>query len=235
MRRIPPTLVLSLAVVAAAAGLLLGPVRALDQPNAGFHLPWPVLTALFAGTVVLRVHVQFRREVHSVTLMELPLVLGLHFADPTGMVLARMAGSILALVLHSRQRGLKLLFNLGLFALETCVAGLVFAWLLAARAPEGTAGLVATFGAVLATDLMSATLVMAAISLQEGALDRAATGQVLVSGAVAAVTNTSLALIAVAVLATDRQAAWLLGLCVAARAARAARPPARIHPGPWPL
>jgi diguanylate cyclase (GGDEF)-like protein len=210
MRRIPPTLVLSLAVVGAAAGLLLGPVRALDQPNAGFHLPWPVLTALFAGTVVLRVHVQFRREVHSVTLMELPMVLGLHFADPTAMVLARMAGSILALVLHSRQRGLKLLFNLGLFALETCVAGLAFAWLLAGRAPEGTAGLVATFGAVLATDLLSGTLVMAAISLQERALDRAATGQALVSGAVAAVTNTSLALIAVAVLATDRQVAWLL-------------------------
>jgi diguanylate cyclase (GGDEF)-like protein len=210
MRRIPPTLMLSLAAVAATAGLLLGPVQVLQQPNGGFHLPWPTLAALFAGTVVLRVHVQFRREVHSVTLMEVPLVLGLHFTNPTGMVLARMTGSILALVLHSRQRGLKLLFNLALFALETCVAGLAFSWLLAGRAPVGTAGLVATFGAVLATDVLSAALVMTAISLQEGALDRAAVGQVLASGAVAAVTNTSLALIAVAVLATDRQIAWLL-------------------------
>jgi diguanylate cyclase (GGDEF)-like protein len=210
MRRIPPTLVLSLAVVAAAVGLLLGPVRGLQQPNGGFHLPWPVLAALFAGSVILRVHVQFRREVHSVTLMELPLVLGLHFAGPTGMILARMTGSIPALVLHSHQRGLKLLFNLGLFALEACVASLVFSWLLAGRAPVGTAGLVATFGAMLATDVLSAALVLAAISLHEGALDRAATSQVLASGAVAAVTNTSLALIAVAVLATDRQVAWLL-------------------------
>jgi hypothetical protein len=50
------------------------------------------------------------------------------------------------------------------------VAGLVFAWLLAGQAPASTAGLFATFGAVLATDLLSAVLVTAAISLNEGAL-----------------------------------------------------------------
>ena len=210
MRRVPPTLMLSLAAAAATAGLLLGPVQGLRQANGAFHLPWPVLAVLFAGSVVLRVHLQFRREVHSVTLMELPLVLGLHFVDPVGMVLARLAGSLPVLVVHSRQRGSKLVFNLALFMLEACVAGLVFAWLLAGRAPVGTAGLAATFGAVLATDLLSATLVMAAISLEEGAVDRVAIRQALASGAVAAVANTSLALIAVVVLAADRQVAWLL-------------------------
>jgi diguanylate cyclase (GGDEF)-like protein len=210
MRRIPPTLMLSLAAAAATAGLLLGPVRGLQQPNGGFHLPWPVLAGLFAASVILRIHLQFRREVHSVTLMELPLVLGLHFVAPAGMVLARLAGSLPALVIHSRQRGSKLLFNLALFILEACVAGLVFAWLLAGRAPVGTTGLAATFGAVLATDLLSAILVIAVISLEEGTLDRVATRQALASGAVAAVTNTSLALIAVVILAADRQVAWLL-------------------------
>jgi diguanylate cyclase (GGDEF)-like protein len=210
MRRIPPTVMLILVVAAAAAGLLLAPVRGLQQPNGEFHLPWPVLATLFGASVILRIHLQFRREVHSVTLMELPLVLGLHFVDPAGMVLARLAGSLPALVVHSRQRGSKLLFNVALFALEACVAALVFAWLLAGRAPVGTVGLAATFGAVLATDLLSAALVMTAISFQEGALDRVATRQALASGAVAAVTNTSLALIAVVVLAADRQVAWLL-------------------------
>ena len=94
MRRIPSTLVLSLAVVAVAAGLLLGPVRNLPQPDRGFQLPWLVLAGLFGVSVVLRVHLQFRREVHSVTLMEVPLVLGLHFVDPAGLVLARLAGSV---------------------------------------------------------------------------------------------------------------------------------------------
>jgi GAF domain-containing protein len=210
MRRIPPTLMLGLGLAVAAAGLLAGPVRGLQQPDSSFHLPWPVLAALFGASVVLRIHLQFRREVHSVTLMEMPLVLGLHFVDPAGMVLARLAGSVPALVVHSRQRGTKLLFNLALFALETCVAGLAFAWLLAGRAPVGTAGLTATFGAVLVTDLLSAALVITAISPQEGPPDGPSTGQALVSGAIAAVTNTSLALIAVAVLAADRQVAWLL-------------------------
>jgi hypothetical protein len=112
MRRVPPTLVLSLAGVTATAGLLLGPVGGLVQPNGAFHLPGPVLAVLFGASVVLRVHLQFRREVHSVTLMELPLVLGLHLSDPMGMVLARLAGSLPVLVVHSRQRGLKLVFNL---------------------------------------------------------------------------------------------------------------------------
>jgi diguanylate cyclase (GGDEF)-like protein len=210
MRRIPPTLMLSLTAAVVTAGLLLGPVWGLEQPNGDFHLPWPVLAGLFAASVVLRVHLQFRREVHSVTLMEVPLVLGLHFVHPAGIVLARLAGSLPALVIHSRQRGSKLLFNMTLFALEACMAGLVFTWLLAGRAPVGTAGLAATFGAVLATDLLSASLVTAVISLEEGELDRVATRQALASGAVAAVTNTSLALIAVVVLAADRQVAWLL-------------------------
>ncbi|HEY6709125.1 MAG TPA: hypothetical protein VJB61_16205, partial [Actinomycetota bacterium] len=90
MRRVPPTLVLNLAAVTATAALLLGPVGGLAPPNAGFHLPWPVLAGLFGASVVLRVHLQFRREVHSVTLMEVPLVLGLHLSDPVSMVLARL-------------------------------------------------------------------------------------------------------------------------------------------------
>ena len=210
MRRVPPTLVLSLAAVTATATLLLGPVGGLAPPNGGFHLPWPVLAGLFGASVVLRVHLQFRREVHSVTLMEVPLVLGLHLSDPVSMVLARLVGSLPVLVVHSRQRGLKLVFNLALFGLEACVAALVFAWLLAGRAPAGTVGLVATFAAVLVTDLLSGSLVISAISLQEGGLDRAAARQALATGTVAAVTNTSLALIAAAVLAADRQVAWLL-------------------------
>jgi hypothetical protein len=70
--------------------------------------------------------------------------------------------------------------------------------------------LAATFGAVLSTDVVSAALVIAAISLQEGTLDRAVTRQTRASGAVAAVSNTSPARIAVVVLAADRQVAWLL-------------------------
>jgi hypothetical protein len=93
----------------------------LKHPKLTLHLPWPALAARFAASVVLRIHLQVRRQVHAFTVMEVPLVLGLHVVDPASLVLARLAGSVPALVLHARQRAHRLLFNLAHFALEACV------------------------------------------------------------------------------------------------------------------
>ena len=79
------TLALTTAMAATAAVLLAGPIRTLAPPAGPFRLPWPVLAALFAAAVLARVHIQFRREVHSVNLVELPLVLGLHLVGPLGL------------------------------------------------------------------------------------------------------------------------------------------------------
>jgi diguanylate cyclase (GGDEF)-like protein len=208
-------LALSLAVSGAAALLALGPVRGLPVRPEQLRMPWPALVVAFAATVVLRVHFQFRREVHSVTMAEIPLVLGLYLADPFSLVQARLLGCGAALLLLAHQRGRKLLFNSGLFVLEACVASLLFAWLLGGRAAAGGAGLLASFGAVLVADVLSGLLVIGAISLQEGVPRLGQVGQVLLTGVVAAATNTSLALVAVVVLVHDRQTAWLL-LVVAA-------------------
>jgi diguanylate cyclase (GGDEF)-like protein len=204
------TLALTAAILAAVAVLLLGPIRGLPPPATTMRLPWPVLGALFAAAALLRVHIQFRREVHSVNLVELPLVLGLHLVGPVGLVAAQLAGSLPALVLGSRQTGRKLVFNLALSLLEACVACVVFAAVLAGGNPTGTVGKVATFTAMLTTDLFSAALVLAAIRLNDGAVAGRDVVQALVTGAVAAVTTTSLALVAVVVLRNDRQVAWLL-------------------------
>jgi diguanylate cyclase (GGDEF)-like protein len=209
LRSIGP-LALSFAVAGTAVMLALGPVRALPTPPQALRIPWPALAVMFAATVILRVHLQFRREVHSVTMTEIPLVLGLYLVDPVGLLLARLVGGSAAIVLHARQTGRKLLFNVGLFLLEACVASLLFAGLLDGRKPAGTVGMAATFGSVLAADLLSAVLVMAAISLQEGVARWGQIGQVLLVGMVAAATNTSLALVAVVALVHDRQTAWLL-------------------------
>src|ERR671914_754388 len=141
------TLALTAAMMAAVAALLAGPIRALPPPAGGMRLPWPVLAALIAAAVLLEVHIQFRREVHSVNLVELPLVLGLHLVGPGGLVIAQLGGSLLALVVGSRQTGRKLAFNLSLAMLEACVASLVFATVLGGRAPDGTSGMGATFSA----------------------------------------------------------------------------------------
>jgi diguanylate cyclase (GGDEF)-like protein len=204
------TLALTAAMVAAAGVLLLGPITGLAPPVGPVRLPWPFLAALFAGAALLRVHIQFRREVHSINLVELPLVLGLHLVGPLGLVAAQLTGSLAALVVGSRQTGRKLAFNLALSLLEACLASVVFATVLGAKAPDGSIGLAATFTAVLATDLVSAALVLAAIRLNDGQVAARDVVQTLITGAVAAVTTGSLALVAVVVLRHDRQVAWLL-------------------------
>jgi diguanylate cyclase (GGDEF)-like protein len=197
-------------VIGLALVLFLGPVRDLDASAAPLGTAWLLLAVGFAMTVVLPIHLELRREAHSVTLLEIPLVLGLHLSGPVGLVLARLVGTAAALVLHSRQRGLKLAFNLGLACLETCVATSVFHGLLAGRTRAGPGLLVATFAAVLVTDLVSALLVSTAIALREGAVSRAEVAQTLVAGTVAALANTSLGLVGTSMLVNDPQAAWLL-------------------------
>jgi diguanylate cyclase (GGDEF)-like protein len=209
-RRRAGTLVLTAAMLAAGAALLLGPVDTLPPTPSPMRLPWPVLAALFAAAVILRVQVQTDREVHSITLVELPLVLGLFLVDPLGLVVARLAGSIAALVLAARQPGRRPLFDTSLALLEASVAVVVFDAVLGGDDPRGTPGMVATFTAVLAADLLSATLVMTATRLQDGVVGWRPVIRALVTGAVAAITTTSLALVAVVVLIHNRQVAWLL-------------------------
>ena len=205
-------------MLAAGVALFLGPVEALPPTPSPMRLSWPVLAALFAAAVILRVQVQTDREVRSITLVELPMVLGLFLVDPLGLVVARVAGSIPAL-LHAwlaqrkpaaRRPGRRPLFDASLALLEASVAVVVFDTVLGGDDPRGTPGMVATFTAVLATDLLGATLVMTATRLQDGVVGWRPVIRALVTGAVAAITTTSLALVAVVVLIHNRQVAWLL-------------------------
>jgi diguanylate cyclase (GGDEF)-like protein len=205
-------------MAAAGAALLLGPVETQQPTPSALRLPWPLLAALFAAAVMLRVQVKTDREVHSITLVELPLVLGLFLVDPLGLVVARLVGSVPAL-LHAwlaqrrpsaRRSGWRPLFDTSLALLEASVAVVVFDAVLGGDDPRGTPGMVATFTAVLAADLLSATLQMTATRLRDGAVGWRAVAQALVTGAVAAITTSSLALVAVVVLVHNRQVAWLL-------------------------
>ena len=118
------------AALAAGGGRCSGPGRSdsCRRRRPTYHLPWLVLLAAgFLLAEVAVVHYDFRSEAHSLSVSELPLVFGLFFAPPSGVVTAHVVGAGLALVLHRRQVGLKLVFNLAHFALGTCLAVLVFA------------------------------------------------------------------------------------------------------------
>ncbi|HWB72857.1 MAG TPA: EAL domain-containing protein [Egibacteraceae bacterium] len=201
-------------VLAAAAGGLhvaaVGPLAPLQVP---LRLPVWVLATLFALAEASVFHVSFRRHVHSRSMSEVPLVLGLVFARPDELVLAHLTGSALALLLHRRQPVLKASFNLAVFWLEACTAIVLYRWLLGGGTPVTPRGWSAALAAaLLATWALRALAVPLAISVYEGRWQPHIFRWVLVASMVATVTNTSLALLAVTILWFQPAAVWFVAV-----------------------
>ncbi len=200
---------LSGAIAVAAVFLYAAGVRRLPTLAAGDWLPLPLLVGLFYLAELTVVHFRFRRDAHSFSLSEVPLVLGLFFAAPWALVPAQLIGSALALTLHRRQPVLKLAFNLSQFALQGALAVVVFRYVVALGDPLGPAGWVAALLATQVTLWVADAAINAAIHLSGDRLPPQAMWEVLGLGVIATAMNTSLALIAVTILARSPASAWL--------------------------
>ena len=199
------TAVLALGALVLVAGVLP------DVAVASAPLPWWALLPCFAAAEVLVVHVQYRRDdVLTVSFGEVPLVLGLVYAEPVGFVVANVLGSALGLLLHRKQRGLKLAFNVALLALEAAVAQAVFHTLLGEGPAHELGGLLAALATIALTDLVSAGAITAVIALDTGELDPGVMLESVTTGLLAALTNSSLALLVVVALRHEPGALLLL-------------------------
>jgi diguanylate cyclase (GGDEF)-like protein len=172
-------------------------------------IPWWALAALFYVAETGVVHLQFRRDAHSFSMSEIPLVLGLFFASPAALVLAQLLGSALALAVHRRQPSLKLAFNVCQFALQASAAAIVFHQVAALGDPLGPAGWVAAFLATITALVVADGLIDLAIHLSGDRLPAHAMWGVLGLGVVATAMNTSLGLIGVTILGNSPLAAPL--------------------------
>ncbi len=121
-----------LTAAVAATALVLFVVVVRDLPGAASAttaLPWLVWVVAFAASEAMVVHVQWRRDAHTFSVGDLVLAAGLLLAAPGALVLAQVVGSGATLLLHRRQRGLKLGFNVAQYALGGCIATAIFAGL----------------------------------------------------------------------------------------------------------
>jgi len=168
------------------------------------------LIAGFGVAECLVVHLEFRREVHSISMSELPMVLGLLLFPPGQLVVARLVGAGAALVFHRRQVSLKLLFNLSNFAFETTLAATVYLALLGHNSLFSLAGMGAAVISVLAASLLGGCAVVAAVSIHEGRLQREMFGPVLGALAVSCLANATLALVAATAVVHEPVAAWFM-------------------------
>jgi diguanylate cyclase (GGDEF)-like protein len=204
---------LSLALWAAAALLVL----LLSNGQQWFMStgwPWwvtlPALAALFALTEIFVVHLRIRADAHTFSLVELPLAIGLYFAQPLVLVVAQLLGAGLALALHRKQGPLKLLFNCAVFASTTIAAVGIFRWLAPHRAPLNQAVLLTGGLALLIEALISVVLVFVVISISAGSWKPADLRAGVGFGLIAAIFTSCLGIITVVVLDAQPGIAWLL-------------------------
>ena len=212
----------SLAIAGLAGVVYLLAVRDLARSGVPIHVSWLFLAAGYAASELTVVHIEFRRDAHSVSLNEIPLVLGLAFVSPGHLLLAHLIGAGIILVLVRRQAVLKLVFNLSHFALEDCVAILVFHAVAGSALRLGPQLWVAAVLATIAAATVSIITVSVVIWLHQ---NRVVVGHLWAVGGVAfvgAVFNACVGLVAVIVLWVDAGATVLLVviaviLCIAYR------------------
>jgi signal transduction histidine kinase len=160
-------------------------------------VPLWLLAAAFAVAEIFVMHVRIARHAHSFSLAELPLVFGLAFVSPGGLVLAEGVGVAVALAGHRRQKPLRVAFNVGQRACTTLMAVAIVASCRSLLSGGWPSLWLSVFLATLIADGVGGILINLAISLSEGSLNLF--DQVFGMGTALTLVNTALALVAVMV------------------------------------
>jgi diguanylate cyclase (GGDEF)-like protein len=182
----------------------------VPSPVVETWMPWWSVALIFYLGEAFVVHVQLRREAHTISLGEAGLVLGLYVLSPTGLLVAALTGVACALVLVRRQRPARLVFNLAQLAVTTGVALIVFRAVSGLGDPFGPAGWVGVMLGAVAASLTGILLVTVVIAIAEGSFD---IGRMRVPGAVSFVATVAVAnvmLIAITLVRADPAALVLL-------------------------
>jgi diguanylate cyclase (GGDEF)-like protein len=185
-------------------------VRHLTPLDGPISLPWWALAVGFYFSEAYVVHLHYRREAHTLSMNEIPIVLGLFLATTSSLLVGQLVGAAVALVFYRRQRALKVAFNLALFAFGTTLALLIFHAIATQENALGPVGWLAAFLGAGASSLSAVLLVGVAIWLAEGRTTLRELPKVVVIGLVGTIATVSLAVVAVQLLDASQLAALLL-------------------------
>ena len=196
------------AVLCAAAVALWLVLGDLPAPDRGISLAWWALALGFVATELCVVHIHLRRSAHSLTLGEIPIVLGLVFAPPADLAVGWVLGAGIVLLLN-RGRPVRIAFNLAQFALTGSMAAAAFH--LAGGADAAGPALWLAVAAGVATSAVTApVLITAAMRLSGEAVGLDALAGMFAPALPAAAINASLGLALVTVLDANPSGAVLL-------------------------
>jgi len=171
-----------------------------------------LLFLLFLLAESSQIHVFVRRQTHSVSFSELPMVLGLFLLPPHWLLLVRLMAAV-AVFAFRRMAVQKVAFNLGLFTAEVGTASALFQLLDAGKGLEPRDWALA-LAAVVGTSLLASLAVTGAIALIQATPAPSDLLWMLVTVLLSAVFNTTLALLALLALSYDGAGVLLLVLLV---------------------
>ena len=203
--------ILLVVVLVAVAGVLGRQVAGTGSTDhAAVRLPWWALVVAFAVTEAVVMHIQVRREAQTVSISELPLVLGLFFTGPVGLILGRLVGSVLTFVFYRKSSLLKTSFNAALVCAETAVALSIFDRFAPDGVDIGPREWAAAYAAALVANAFGIIAIGLVIGVYEGHQPLRNLARETVVGQTAAPLVTTLALVAVTSLAQNPSSGWLL-------------------------
>ena len=188
----------------------------------GPHPDWYWLALAFYLAEVLVVHLQFRKQAHTLSLTEIGLTLGLLLAAPSALLIGQLAGTFVALVLNRRRSQLRQLakfgFNLAELPLCSGIALIVFRSL-ASPADSAPHLWVLVLMACAVAHVVGILLVSTVIAIAEDRLQAPQLGRTLVTSTLGALATGSLGLAVVTLLEIRPLAVLLLVIPVLATVA----------------
>ena len=160
-------------------------------------VPLWALALAFGLAEVFVMHIRIARHAQTFSLAEIPLVFGLLFVSPGGLVLAQTVGVAVALAVHRRQKTVRLTFNVAQRAFTTLIAVVVVSASLFVLPAGWPAIWVGVIGATLVADVIGGMLINVAIGLSDSRLRLF--DEVVGVGTALTVANTALGILAVMV------------------------------------
>jgi diguanylate cyclase (GGDEF)-like protein len=209
----------------ACAGVWAFVLTRLNGPmfGDGPHLAWWSLALAFYLAEILVVHLQFRKQAHTLSLTEIGLTLGLLLGAPAAVLIGQLTGTVVALVVNRRRSQLRQLakfaFNLAEIPLCSGVAFVIFRSLAAPTDSAPHLWVLVLFACAV-SHALGMNLVSAVISIAEERFQAPQLVRTLATSTLGALATASLGLAIVTLLEVQPLAVLLLlvpGLaCVAA-------------------
>jgi signal transduction histidine kinase len=189
-------------------------LRSDTVTNSRMYPTWWMLAIGFAVAESMVVHLPVRRDSHTISMSEIPLVVGLALASPPAVLLGRIVAS--AVVLTSRRQPLlKMTFNLSLFTLETTVSLAIYQYARGNADPWTPRGWIAAMLAIAVAVTVSAALVDVVIALNDRRRKLSEIVRSFAVGSLISVAVGFVGTITVVIIHYDHSAVILLGVMMA--------------------